>query len=79
MVTHTLEGIWEDVAKNAKTLKGKRVKVTVYDDDDGPGPNKEALRVIREVEKKQKNMRETSGEDTQKILREGRNGKIYGK
>lgn len=78
MTIHTLEGIWEDVAKNAKALKGKRVKVTVYEDE-AAKPKEKALKVIRSVAEKQKKMRVTSGKETPNILREGRNGKIYGK
>ncbi|CAN5807694.1 hypothetical protein BH24ACI1_BH24ACI1_23480 [soil metagenome] len=39
MITQTLEGIWEEVAKHADKLKGRRVRVTVFEDEVMPQPN----------------------------------------
>ena len=78
MITQTLEGIWEEVAKHADKLKGRRVRVTVFEDEAAPQPNEKALQIIRKVAEKQKEMRYTSGAETQMILRNARNGEMFG-
>ncbi len=77
MIARTIEGIWEDVARHAEELKGRRVRVTVFEDEAAP-PNEKALRIIRKVAEKQKEMRYTSGAETQTILRNARNGEMFG-
>lgn len=78
MITQTLEGIWEEVAKHADKLKGRRVRVTVFEDEVVPQPNEKALQIIKKVAEKQKEMRYTSGAETQMILRNARNGEMFG-
>ncbi len=78
MITQTLEGIWEEVAKHADKLKGRRVRVTVFEDEAVPQPNEKALQIIQKVAEKQKEMRYTSGAETQMILRNARNGEMFG-
>lgn len=78
MIVQTLEGIWEDITGHAEELKGRRVRVTVFEDKDAPEPNEKALRIIQKVSDKQKEMRYTSGEKTQEILRNARNGEMFG-
>ncbi|MDQ3713704.1 MAG: hypothetical protein M3388_15990 [Acidobacteriota bacterium] len=78
MITQTLEGIWEEVAKHADKLKGRRVRVTVFEDEAVPHPNEQALQIIHKVAEKQKEMRYTSGVETQAILRNARNGEMFG-
>lgn len=78
MITQTLEGIWEDVARHAEELKGRRVRVTVFEDEAVPQPNERALQIIQKVTEKQKEMRYTSGAETQTILRNARNGEMFG-
>jgi len=78
MITQTLEGIWEEVAKHADKLKGRRVRVTVFEDEAAPQPNEKALQIIKKVAEKQKEMRYTSGAETQMILRNARNGEMFG-
>lgn len=41
-------------------------------------PNANALRVIKQVTEKQKDMRYTSGAEVQKFLRDARNGEMFG-
>lgn len=78
MIAQTIEGIWEDVAKHADELKGRRVRVTVFKDENAAQPNEKALRIIERVAEKQKDMRYTSGEETQEILRNARRGEMFG-
>jgi hypothetical protein len=78
MIAQTIEGIWEDVAKRAEELKGRRVRVTVFADENAPQPNEKALLIMQKVAEKQKEMRYTSGTETQAILRNARNGEMFG-
>jgi RecA/RadA recombinase len=78
MIIQTLEGIWEDVAKHSDELKGRRVRVTVFENEVSPKPNESALDVIGRISEKQKEMRETSGAETLPILRNGRGGEMFG-
>ncbi len=80
MTTHVLEGTWEEVAKHAKDLIGKRVSVTVFDDEPTSNrkPNKGMLEALRRVKERQKDMRETSGESSVDIIRRGRAGEMFG-
>ena len=78
MITQTLEGVWEDVAKRSDELKGRRVRVTVFADEDSPKPNRAALRVISRVAEQQAEMPFTSATETLQILREGRDGAMFG-
>ena len=78
MVIQTLEGTWEEIAKHADELKGRHLRVTVFDRESSPQPNEKALQVINRVAEKQKKMRFTSGERTLQILRDARNGEMFG-
>ena len=90
MAQQVLEGTWEEIAAHADELVGKRMKVIVETDTPqgieppymgspnvGP-PNEKALAVLAEITERQKGRRETSGEDTLRIIREGRSGGMYG-
>ena len=59
-------------------LAGKRVRLTVIEESPPPHPNEAMLAVMRQVAEAQKGMRFTSGEDTQRLLREARSGRMYG-
>lgn len=80
MATQILEGTWEEITKHAQSLVGKKVRLTVLDDElqSKPMPNKKALAVMRKVKQSQKNMRETGGESSVDIIRRGRAGEMYG-
>ncbi len=90
MATQVLEGTWEEIAAHAGELTGKRLKVIVETDateaveppnvgppNVGP-PNEKALAVLAMIAERQKGRRETSGEDTLRIIRQGRAGGMYG-
>ena len=87
MATQTLEGTWEEIAAHADELADKHLKV-IYEVEGaeavnvgppnvGP-PNEKMLNVLREIEEHQKGMRYTSSEDTQNLIRQARNGGMYG-
>ncbi len=90
MAQQVLEGTWEEIAAHAEELSGKRMKVIVETDipaasepanigppNMGP-PNEKALAVLAEIAERQKGRRFTSGEDTQSLIRQARNGGMYG-
>ncbi len=54
MATQILEGTWEEIAKHAKSLVGRKVRVTILDDEPMPKQNEKALAVIRKVTERQK-------------------------
>ena len=78
MATQVLEGTWEEIAKHAKRLVGRRVRLTIIDEEQKIKPNEKALAVIQKVIDRQKNMKETSGESAVSIIRRGRAGEMYG-
>lgn len=55
-----------------------RVRVTVFADEAAPQPNEKALQIIQKVAEKQMQIRYTSGAETQTILRNARNGEMFG-
>ncbi len=78
MVTTILEGTWEEIAKQANRLAGKKLRVEVLEDEPVPEPNRKALDVIQRVIERQKGMRETGGESAVDIIRRGRAGEMFG-
>ncbi len=79
MATQILEGTWEEITKHAKSLVGKKVRVTVLEDEPiaKPKPNEGMLEALRKVRERNKNMRETGGESSVDIIRRGRAGEMY--
>jgi hypothetical protein len=77
MATQVLEGTWEEVARHAKNLIGRKVRVTVLDDEVLPKPNLRALEIINKVSENQKNRKETYGESSVDIIRRGRAGEMF--
>ncbi len=78
MTTQVLEGTWEEITRHAKDLTGRKVRVTILEDETSPKPNKKALEVIRKVSDRRKKMPESSGKDTLKMIREARSGGMFG-
>lgn len=77
MAQQVLEGMWEEIAeRHGVELSGKRVRLIVLPDE-AENSNEELLGAIREAERLQAGMRETSGEKSQELLREGRAGIMY--
>ena len=77
MTTQTLEGTWEDVARHAPELMGRRVRFTILEEET-PQPNEAMLTALRKIAGRSKNMPVSSGAETLNILREGRDGKMFG-
>ncbi len=78
METTVLEGTWEEIAQHAGEFAGRRLKVTIIEDEPQRQPNRKGLEAIRRVKKIQKDMRETDGADSLETLRRGRAGEIFG-
>jgi hypothetical protein len=80
MATQVLEGTWEEITKHAKSLVGKKVRVTVLEDEPQTKaqPNEGMLEALRKIKERHKNMPESSGEDTLKMIREARSGGMFG-
>jgi hypothetical protein len=76
MSQQVIEGTWEEIARHGDELVGKRVRLTVLEEE--PIPNEAMLGALRDVDEIQKGMRLTSGEDTKALLREAREGGMYG-
>lgn len=78
MLDQVLEGIWEEITQHANEWAGKRVRLTVLEDDSTVRSNEAMLAALREVKERSKDMPFTSGEDIQRLLREARAGAMYG-
>ncbi len=80
MATQVLEGTWEEIAKHAESLVGKKLRVTVLEDEQMAKrkPNEGMLEALRKVRERNKNMRETGGETGADIIRRGRAGEMFG-
>jgi hypothetical protein len=83
-----LEGTWEEIARHAEELKGRRVRLTVLTEGDaekrqgeGPRPNEAMLQAMREAEEIQRGMNPKPvppGLDAVSLIREARRGAMYG-
>ena len=83
MATQVLEGTWEEIAAHAEELAGKRVKVSkVSVEADAPPaavqPNLKMLNAMRAAEEIQRGMNPRPESDGVAIIREGREGAMYG-
>ena len=78
METQIFEGVWEDVTQHASEFSGKRVRVTVLEEETAPAPNEAMLTALRKVAERSKHMPFSAGEDTLQMLREARAGKMFG-
>ena len=78
MATQVLEGTWEEITKHAKSLVGKKVRLTILEDEPTPKPNEGMLEALRKIKERHKNMRETGGESSVDIIRRARSGEMFG-
>lgn len=78
METQIFEGVWEDITQHANEFSGKRVRVTVLEEEAALTPNEAMLIALRKVSERSKNMPFSAGEDTLQMLREARAGKMFG-
>jgi hypothetical protein len=77
MSQQVLEGRWEEILDRADEFSGKRVRLTVLEEQTQTRPNEAMLAALREVAAIQKWMRLTPGEDSDELLREARYGGMY--
>jgi hypothetical protein len=74
-----IEGTWEEVSRHAGELAGKRVRVTVLEEAGTTPPNEQMLTALNKVRARAMEMPYSgSTEESLKILREGRAGKMFG-
>ncbi|MCP9495182.1 MAG: hypothetical protein MSG64_12110 [Pyrinomonadaceae bacterium MAG19_C2-C3] len=85
----TIEGTWEEITQHAAQLAGHRLRVTVLEANEQTGngrsvdgaatlsPNFEMLQVLERSAARLKDMRETSGVQTQEFLRNARSGGMF--
>ena len=78
MSQQILEGPWEEILDRADEFSGKRVRVMVLGEERQTPSNEAMLAALREVAAIQDGMRLTSGEDSDTLLREAREGGMYG-
>lgn len=80
MPTQVLEGTWEEIVTHANELAGKRVRVSVEADmqQDAMQPNLKMLNAMRAAEELQRGMNPKPESDGVAIIREGREGIMYG-
>ena len=78
MATLVLEGTWEEIVKHAPEFSGRRLRVTVLDEEQKPQPNQKMLEIMKKVKEKQKDMRFSDGSKTQEMLRAARGGAMFG-
>lgn len=80
MARQVLEGTWEEIAAHADELTGKRVRVIVEPETviEAVAPNFAMLNAMREADEIQKGMNPKLESDGVAILREGRQGAMYG-
>ncbi len=79
----TIEGTWEEIQQHGARLAGHRLRVTVLDEEtnineEPKEPNRKMSEALRKIADEQENMRFTDGSKTQEILREGRDGGMFG-
>jgi hypothetical protein len=73
-----LEGTWEEILDHASELAGRRVRLTVLEETLPTQRNEGMLEALRLIAERQQGRRSTSGDDTQQMLREARDGGMYG-
>ena len=77
MTTQVIEGTWEEVARQAKNLVGRKVRLLVLEDEVLPEPNHKALEIMKKTAEKQKGPPFTAGESSVDIVRRGRAGEMF--
>ena len=77
MATQVLEGTWEEITRHAKSFVGRKVRITVLDEEFSPKPNRDRLEALHKVSERSKNMPISLDEDTLKLIREVRSGRMF--
>lgn len=78
----TIEGTWEEIQQHSSRLAGHRLRITVLDEENSNEnkvePSHKMLDVMKKIKAKQEKMRFTDGSKTQEMLREARDGGMFG-
>ena len=80
MAQQILEGTWKEVSERAHDLPEEqpvRLTILTIEETLPARPNEAMLSALREISKIQEGMKPTPGGDTQRLLREARNGGMY--
>ena len=75
-----LEGTWEEIQKYGSRLIGRRLRLTILDEESNEEtiePNRKMSEIMNAAKRKQAKMRFTDGSKTQQILRKARNGGMF--
>ncbi len=75
-----LEGTWEEIQKYGSRLIGRRLRLTILDEESKSEtikPNRKMSEIMNAAKRKQAKMRFTDGSKTQQILRKARNGGMF--
>ena len=78
MVLETMEGTWEEIARNSLDYAGHRVRLTILDNGKQPSRNETMLDAIRKVSTRTRKMPVSSNADTPGPIREARSGGMFG-
>jgi choline dehydrogenase-like flavoprotein len=79
MEQRIFEGKWEDCMLHASELAGKRVRITVLEEGKLIRPNEAMLAALQRARERAKQTPQSgSTEESLKLLRDGRAGKIFG-
>jgi hypothetical protein len=78
MATQVLEGTWEEITRHAKKFIGRKVRITVLEDEVTLKPNYEMLEALSKVSERSKNMPFSPDKDTLNMIREARSGGMFG-
>ncbi len=81
MAQQILEGTWKEVSERAHELPEEQpVRLTILTIEEAlpARPNEAMLEALRKVSERNKGKALTSGEDTERLLREARDGGMYG-
>jgi hypothetical protein len=76
-----IEGTWDELAAHAEELRAYpklTLIVPPVEETSQVAPNEKALAALREIARRQEGRRHTDGSQTERIIREGRAGAMYG-
>jgi hypothetical protein len=77
------EGTWEELAAHAEELRHfKKLRLSAVPDEQTPEatpipPNERGLAILRQIAQHQQGRVSSSGEQTNRFIREGREGAMY--
>ncbi|MGI8544455.1 MAG: hypothetical protein ACR2MD_13410 [Aridibacter sp.] len=78
MATETIEGTWEEIAQHASDFVGRKVRLTILDEEESPKQNEIMLEALRKVSERSKDVPMSANDETLKLIREARSGGMFG-